>query len=398
MSGEYADPGRRRQRSASLGSSGPDRWLSRSQNWVPYDSAVGNSASETGRSSGDGSTYVTVPALGETITEGMVTRWLKQVGDTVALDEPLLELSTDKVDTEIPSPATGIVLEIRVAEDETAEVGAVLAVIGDARPFHLLPDAPAGDAGLVDRDVAEPAGAKRFTFVERLVQMDEDGVNDLLGAARDNLTAPTGWNSRSHGTRTVAMSRIVASLSETEFENAEFALLLNDRTAAVGPNAPEPLPAGAAPAVSQEGPIFVVHGHDHAKLYLAVRVLERATGREVIVLHEQANSGRTILEKFEQHAQTAAYAVVLLTADDQGGLAGAGVQPRGRQNVIFELGFFYGKLGRDRVAVLLEQGVEEPSDIKGLVYVSLDSAGAWKQQLGRELEAAGIPVNYSRMP
>ncbi|WP_086825252.1 2-oxoglutarate dehydrogenase, E2 component, dihydrolipoamide succinyltransferase [Allokutzneria sp. NRRL B-24872] len=81
-------------------------------------------------------TDVTMPALGESVTEGTVTRWLKQVGDTVAADEPLLEVSTDKVDTEIPSPAAGTLLEIVVGEDETVDVGAKLAVIGsaDAKP------------------------------------------------------------------------------------------------------------------------------------------------------------------------------------------------------------------------------------------------------------------------
>ena len=77
------------------------------------------------------STSVTLPALGESVTEGTVSRWLKQVGDTVEADEPLLEVSTDKVDTEIPSPASGVLLEIRAQEDETVEVGAVLAVIGE---------------------------------------------------------------------------------------------------------------------------------------------------------------------------------------------------------------------------------------------------------------------------
>jgi pyruvate dehydrogenase E2 component (dihydrolipoyllysine-residue acetyltransferase) len=77
------------------------------------------------------STSVTLPALGESVTEGTVTRWLKQVGDRVEADEPLLEVSTDKVDTEIPSPAAGVLLEIKASEDETIEVGAVLAVIGD---------------------------------------------------------------------------------------------------------------------------------------------------------------------------------------------------------------------------------------------------------------------------
>jgi 2-oxoglutarate dehydrogenase E2 component (dihydrolipoamide succinyltransferase) len=71
-----------------------------------------------------------MPALGSSVTEGTVTRWLKKVGDTVEADEPLLEISTDKVDTEIPSPAAGTLLEIKVAQDETAQVGAALAVIG----------------------------------------------------------------------------------------------------------------------------------------------------------------------------------------------------------------------------------------------------------------------------
>src|SRR5918994_5779228 len=76
-------------------------------------------------------TEVNLPALGESVTEGTVTRWLKQVGDSVAVDEPLLEVSTDKVDTEIPSPVAGTLLEIKADEDETVEVGAVLALIGD---------------------------------------------------------------------------------------------------------------------------------------------------------------------------------------------------------------------------------------------------------------------------
>src|ERR1700712_1384904 len=74
---------------------------------------------------------VQMPALGESVTEGTVTRWLKQVGDDVAVDEPLVEISTDKVDTEIPSPFAGVLEKIVVAEDETAEVGAELALIGD---------------------------------------------------------------------------------------------------------------------------------------------------------------------------------------------------------------------------------------------------------------------------
>ncbi|MFE6383627.1 biotin/lipoyl-containing protein, partial [Streptomyces roseolus] len=88
-------------------------------------------------------TDVVLPALGESVTEGTVTRWLKSVGETVEADEPLLEVSTDKVDTEIPAPASGVLLEIVVGEDETAEVGAKLAVIGAAGAAPAAAPAPA---------------------------------------------------------------------------------------------------------------------------------------------------------------------------------------------------------------------------------------------------------------
>ncbi|MBM7173734.1 2-oxoglutarate dehydrogenase, E2 component, dihydrolipoamide succinyltransferase, partial [Streptomyces sp. G44] len=93
-------------------------------------------------------TDVTLPALGESVTEGTVTRWLKEVGEEVAADEPLLEVSTDKVDTEIPSPVAGVLLEIVVGEDETAEVGAKLAVVGapGAAPAPAKEEAPAAPA------------------------------------------------------------------------------------------------------------------------------------------------------------------------------------------------------------------------------------------------------------
>jgi predicted nucleotide-binding protein len=148
------------------------------------------------------------------------------------------------------------------------------------------------------------------------------------------------------------------------------------------------------------GPIFVVHGHNDARKYELMRLLDRAATPEAIVLHEQANRGQTILEKFEHHAQTASFAVVLLTGDDEGRLRGSAsdMAPRGRQNVIFELGVFIGALGRSNVAVLMDDGVEKPSDISGLVYISLDAAGAWRHSLLKELQAAGVEVDFNRIP
>ncbi|MEJ6543021.1 2-oxoglutarate dehydrogenase, E2 component, dihydrolipoamide succinyltransferase [Brachybacterium paraconglomeratum] len=100
---------------------------------------------------------VTMPALGESVTEGTVTRWLKAVGDTVEVDEPLLEVSTDKVDTEIPSPVAGTVLEIRVQEDEDAEVGSVLAIVGSGAPAAPKAEEPAAPAPEEKKAEEKPA-------------------------------------------------------------------------------------------------------------------------------------------------------------------------------------------------------------------------------------------------
>ncbi|MFC2586634.1 MAG: biotin/lipoyl-containing protein, partial [Corynebacterium matruchotii] len=90
---------------------------------------------------------VVMPELGESVTEGTITQWLKAVGDTVSVDEPLLEVSTDKVDTEVPSPVAGVLLEIRAEEDDTIEVGDVIAIIGDAGEAPATtPAAPAAPA------------------------------------------------------------------------------------------------------------------------------------------------------------------------------------------------------------------------------------------------------------
>ncbi|MFE9692676.1 2-oxoglutarate dehydrogenase, E2 component, dihydrolipoamide succinyltransferase [Micromonospora sp. NPDC005806] len=109
--------------------------------------------------SGEG-TPVKMPALGESVTEGTVTRWLKQVGETVEVDEPLLEVSTDKVDTEIPSPVAGTLLEIKVAEDETAEVGGVLAIVGAAGAAPAQPQpAPKPEPKVEAKPAPQPAPA-----------------------------------------------------------------------------------------------------------------------------------------------------------------------------------------------------------------------------------------------
>lgn len=141
--------------------------------------------------------------------------------------------------------------------------------------------------------------------------------------------------------------------------------------------------------------VFVVHGHDEAAQLKVARFIE-TLDLKPIILHEQANKGRTLIEKFEANANVG-FAVVILTADDEGRARGvAETKNRARQNVIFEWGFFIGKLGREKVCALYD-GVEKPSDVDGVAWVSLDKAGAWKMGLVRELKAAGYRVDANRL-
>ena len=140
--------------------------------------------------------------------------------------------------------------------------------------------------------------------------------------------------------------------------------------------------------------VFIVHGHDGATRQSVCRFLEKLD-LEPIVLHEQANKGRTVMEKIEANSDVE-FAVVLMTGDDVGGVENTTsdrLVPRARQNVILELGYFLGRIGRDRVCALHEQGVELPSDYVGVVFVPLD--GGWQLELAREIRAAGIHVDLN---
>ncbi len=158
--------------------------------------------------------------------------------------------------------------------------------------------------------------------------------------------------------------------------------------------------AAAQPRIGRQrigNGVFVVHGHDTAVKEAVARFVQ-SLGLQPIILHDQANQGNTIIEKFEEHSN-ASFAVVLLTPDDLGASAATPeqLQSRARQNVVFELGYFIGKLGRDRVCALKSGAVEVPSDVAGVAYVSWDSAGGWKLTLARELQAAGLCIDPSAL-
>lgn len=142
--------------------------------------------------------------------------------------------------------------------------------------------------------------------------------------------------------------------------------------------------------------VFIVHGHNESIKLNVARTLEKL-GLIPIILHEQPNEGRTIIEKFEKHSKVG-FAVVLLTDDDEGkSKTTLDLQLRARQNVILELGYFIGKLGRERVVPLYMNDVELPSDLYGLVYVPIDSTDSWKFALVKELRAAGYTIDANKI-
>lgn len=142
--------------------------------------------------------------------------------------------------------------------------------------------------------------------------------------------------------------------------------------------------------------IFIVHGHDGEAREAVARFLS-TIGFEPVILHEQANKGRTVIEKVEGNSDVG-FAVVLLTPDDMGrAKSDTELEPRARQNVLLELGYFIAKLGRERVCALKRGEVMIPSDFAGVVWEEMDHSGGWKTRLGRELEAAGQQIDWNRV-
>jgi predicted nucleotide-binding protein len=148
-------------------------------------------------------------------------------------------------------------------------------------------------------------------------------------------------------------------------------------------------------AASVSGGVFIVHGHDEALREKVARFLEQL-GLDAVILHEKASEGATVIEKLERYANVG-FAVVLLTPDDIGRSQKEDIlRPRARQNVILELGYFTGKLGRKRVCALHRGGIELPSDYLGVAFVPVDEGDGWKLRLAKELKAVGFDIDMNR--
>ncbi|HXM21630.1 MAG TPA: nucleotide-binding protein [Terriglobales bacterium] len=207
--------------------------------------------------------------------------------------------------------------------------------------------------------------------------------------------ADEGWEIK----KSALLGMLEGLLAKTVDQESPIGLL---RSGILDGTRPQPRLSSPQHTVSllQSKKVFIVHGHDEAAKESVARFLERLK-LEPIILHEQPNSGRTLIEKFEVYSDVG-FAVVLLTPDDVGAPASeannpASMKRRARQNVILELGYFIGRLSRRRVCALYKQGVEIPSDYEGVVYVELDPAGAWHVKLAQELSEAGVPISLEAL-
>lgn len=152
----------------------------------------------------------------------------------------------------------------------------------------------------------------------------------------------------------------------------------------------------AAKAVRQisMNEVFIVHGHDDLAKIETARFIEKL-GFKPIILHEQASSGKTIIEKIE-HYSNIGFGIILYTPCDLGGKTKESLKSRARQNVVFEHGYLIGKIGRDKVCALVKGDIETPNDISGVVYISMDSSN-WQFDVAKELRNSGYDVDMNRI-
>jgi len=260
----------------------------------------------------------------------------------------------------------------------------------DRAPAYRVSDDHFGAYGEPGRRVMTNAGFQGYEMetIEAWAVRAEAALIDIFGKADSRverfqkLMNEHGWTSIAHLDNAKRLRSMIAAAHKD---------LLGGF--AMGADTQSSLPSlDAGPGMGQPR-VFLVHGRDEAAMETVARFLERLN-LQVVILHEKANEGRTLVEKFEAHSNVD-YAVVILTPDDAGhpSLEPGNARPRARQNVVFELGYFYGRLGRSRVCALYKSGIELPSDLNGVAYVPLEAD--WKLRLAREIRTAGIPVDLN---
>lgn len=224
----------------------------------------------------------------------------------------------------------------------------------------------------------DTSGFRRFQGAAHLVVPSQGSGFFSVRSPSDYYPAELSKNLE----RSVRLLEAAQDVLRKDLEDARYDTLFNSEAAAL---------QGQAPSRR----VFVVHGHDGEAREIVARFL-KTIEFEPVILHEQANQGRTVIEKVEANSDVG-FAVVLLTADDLGrSVKGEQLEPRARQNVLLELGYFIGKLTRAKVCALKRGELEIPSDFAGVVWEKMDDGNGWKMALARELKAAGYTVDLNK--
>lgn len=239
------------------------------------------------------------------------------------------------------------------------------------------------------------ANAREFEFLRHELLSNSDLVGRLPRWLRQHRNLDSFWNFIKQKFDSYAERRTYLSeeftpvLDYLEFGPSSQPTALHKR-----------VPAPASPvapltvAARNKRKVFIVHGRDNEAKQQVGRFIEQL-GLEAIILHEQASTGMTIIEKIEHYSNDADFALVLYTPCDHGRGVHESKIPaknRARQNVVFEHGYLMAKLGRENVCALVKGDIETPNDISGVVYVQLDELGAWKIEVAKELKACGYDI------
>lgn len=201
----------------------------------------------------------------------------------------------------------------------------------------------------------------------------------------DTIFSPLVWSTDEREARMDAMEACRNGLLSSK---AIFKTYLKEME-----EAEEPAAQSKPTQPSNMNKIFIVHGHDGELKHSVARIVEKQ-GIEAVILSEQANQGRTIIEKFEANSDVGG-AICLFTADDVGKAKDASSEnSRARQNVVLETGYFMGKHGRDHVVILADSGIEIPSDLSGVVYTNTSN---WEIGLLKDLKAMGYEVDFNKL-
>ncbi len=252
----------------------------------------------------------------------------------------------------------------------------LVAIIKDIEKYTSEPNISVSNKELIDGLNTNNIDFDIFEFCcNKISNWYDNNINNII----DNSFV---FNKKAHTQNRMKIKEIIKDIqcNKNEYEKFFSTLLVQHE---------KPLKSGSD--------IFIVHGHDDGIKNEVARFLEKLRLKPII-LHEQASSGDTIIEKIERYSNVG-FGIVIYTPCDKGGLFKERMELnfRARQNVVFEHGYLMGKLGRKNVVALVKSDIEKPNDISGFVYISYDTKGGWQTEIAKELDVAGYSIDFNSL-